>query len=68
MGVLIKSGSGLQRKRTADSGVAVEAEAISDGKVAVSGVESFSSLGLTPGMMATDVVLANRTGLGRRRP
>lgn len=52
MGVLMKSGSGLQWKLTADRGVAVVAEEISEGNVAVTGVESFSSLGLTAGMMA----------------
>lgn len=51
MGVLIKSGSGLQSRWTADRGVADVAEAISDGNVAVTGVESFSSLGLTAGIL-----------------
>lgn len=54
MGVLAESGSGLQRKWTADRGVGVVAEAISEGKVAVRGVDSFSSLGLTAGMVSDE--------------
>lgn len=61
MGVLMKSGSGLQRKCTADRGVAVEADVTSDGKVAERGVESFSSLGLTAG------IVTSRAGRGARR-
>jgi len=53
----MKSGSGLHGKLIADSGVAVDAEAISDGNVAVTGVESFSSLGLVTGIMATTTAL-----------
>lgn len=48
MGVLMKSGSALKVKDTAEIGVA---EVISDGKVAVTGVVSFPNLGLAPGMM-----------------
>lgn len=48
MGVLIKSGSGLKLKETAEMGVA---EVISEGKFAVRGVVSFPSLGLVVGIM-----------------
>lgn len=53
MGVLMKSGSGLQRRWTAESGVAVEADDISEGNVTEKGVESFSSFSLTAGMVTT---------------
>lgn len=53
MGVLMKSGSTLSTNGMADSGVAVVAEVISEGNVAVMGVDSFPSLGLfAAGMMA----------------
>ena len=58
MGVLIKSGSSLMGRASADMGVAVVAEVISDGKLAVTGVESFSSLGLLRGMMGSVVELS----------
>lgn len=45
MGVLMKSGSILLGNVTAERGVAVVADAISDGNVAVAGVASLSSLG-----------------------
>lgn len=50
MGVLIKSGSGLDIKFNAERGVAVVADVISEGNVAVRGVESFSSLGFVVGI------------------
>lgn len=50
MGVLIKSGSGLDIKFKAERGVAVVADVISEGNVAVTGVESFSSLGFVVGI------------------
>lgn len=51
MGVLMKSGSILLGNVAAERGVAVVADAISDGKVAVAGVESFSSLGFVVGII-----------------
>lgn len=45
MCVLMKSGSILLGEVTAERGVAVVADAISDGYVAVAGVASLSSLG-----------------------
>lgn len=50
MGVLTKSGSSLLWSVAAERGVAEQAEVISDGNVAVSGVESFSNLGFMPGI------------------
>lgn len=50
IGVLMKSGSGFREKETADRGVAVTAEVISEGKVAVTGVVSLPSFGLAVGM------------------
>lgn len=56
MGVLIKSGSGLMGKATAERGVAVAAvvaEVISEGNVAEMGVASLPSFGLlAAGMLA----------------
>lgn len=69
MGVFMKSGSGLMGTESAEMGVAVLAEVISEGKLLVMGVESFSSLGFGPGMMTTTTRTArNRTNLraGRR--
>jgi hypothetical protein len=54
MGVLIRSGSALKVKEAADKGASV-AEEIPAGKLALMGVVSFSSFGLTEGMMADGV-------------
>lgn len=51
MGVLMKSGSGLIGKTMAESGVAMLADMISEGKFADIGVESFSSFGLLAGIL-----------------
>jgi hypothetical protein len=51
MGVLTKSGSALKVKDAADKGVSA-AEEMPTGKLALTGVVSFSSFGLTEGMMA----------------
>lgn len=48
---MIKSGSSLDWKFKAERGVAVHADVISEGKVAVMGVESFSNLGFAVGMV-----------------
>lgn len=53
MGVLMKSGSGLKVKATAEMGVA---DVISEGKVAVTGVISFPSLGLVVAVMMSVMV------------
>lgn len=55
IGVLRKSGSGLNVKETAEIGVA---DVISEGKVAVTGVVSFPNLGLAVGMMIVELTLA----------
>lgn len=54
IGVLRKSGSGLNVKETAEIGVA---DVISEGKVAVTGVVSFPNLGLAVGMMIVELTL-----------
>lgn len=54
----MKSGSGLKLKEMAEIGVAVIAEVISEGKVAVTGVVSFPNLGLVPAMMIEVAVRA----------
>lgn len=54
IGVLRKSGSGLNVKETAEIGVA---DVISEGKVAVTGVVSFPNLGLAVGMMINELTL-----------
>jgi hypothetical protein len=54
MGVLIKSGSALKVKDAADKGASV-AEEIPAGKLALTGVVSFSSFGLTEGIVANGV-------------
>jgi hypothetical protein len=56
MGVLMKSGSGLTwnemaDRGAADRGVAEAADLTSEGNEAVTGVVSFSSLGLGPGIL-----------------
>lgn len=57
IGVLTYSGHFLTGNVAADRGLAaVEAEAISDGKVAVAGVESFSSLSFGAGMVSSRVL------------
>lgn len=57
IGVLMKSGSGLMAKIRADLGVAVLADEISEGKVLVTGVESFPSLGLVVGGMVMMLII-----------
>jgi hypothetical protein len=54
IGVLRKSGSGLNVNETAEIGVA---EVISEGKVAVTGVVSFPNLGLAVGMMMVELTV-----------
>lgn len=55
MGVLIQSGSALMGTGRAETGVAVLAEVISEGKLEVRGVASFSSLGfVADGMLVGD--------------
>lgn len=51
MGVLTKSTSGYLGIGSAELGVAVLAELIAEGKLEVTGVASFSSFGLTEGMV-----------------
>lgn len=53
MGVLIQSGSTLMGTGRAETGVAVLAEVISEGKLEVRGVASFSSLGFVAEGMLT---------------
>lgn len=57
MGVLRKSGSIILGNGLAERGVDADADEISDGKVAVSGVESFSSLGFVTGILEWMVVM-----------
>lgn len=54
IGVLRKSGSGLNVNETAEIGVA---DVISEGKVAVTGVVSFPNLGLAVGMMMVELTV-----------
>lgn len=61
IGVLRKSGSGLNVKETAEIGVA---DVISEGKVAVTGVVSFPNLGLAVGMMIAELTLVVETKIG----
>ena len=51
MGVFKRSGSGLIGPDKAETGVLVLADVTSEGKLLVTGVESFSSLGFGPGML-----------------
>lgn len=61
IGVLRKSGSGLNVKETAEIGVD---DVISEGKVAVTGVVSFPNLGLVVGMMIAELTLVVETKIG----
>jgi hypothetical protein len=60
IGVLRKSGSGLNVNETAEMGVA---DVISEGKVAVTGVVSFPNLGLAVGMMMVELTWLSRSRL-----
>lgn len=69
MGVLIKSGSALKSGGNADRGVPVFADVIADvtaeGKLLVTGVASFSSLGLGPGILRGNIAGVARGGGSR---
>jgi hypothetical protein len=51
MGVFKRSGSALIGTDKAETGVLVLADVTSEGKLLVTGVESFSSFGFGPGML-----------------